>query len=389
SLDAYVDTPWREQAQWWGDARVQSWNTFHLSGDARLLRRGIAQIAGQTTQEGLTYGHAPTIAHSCVLPDFTLIWFLTLWDYSWQTGSTGAFETHHDAVLGALAYFKKNSDPKTGLVSHDDRFWLFLDWTDLHKDGVPAVYNLWLLIALERLAQLAARTKRAAESAALAKWAQKLRKSLARLATPDGLMRDGWTAGGEIVGDTSLHAQVLGLEAGVPGLKKAAALEKLLLPYIREDKCETAPPSAYWVTYILSFLSGGGHGKDVVDFIKRRWLPMAGHGTTWENFAPRRADESFSHAWSAHPLFHLMQIMGGVRQDAPAWRKITYSPVFHGDRCDTVIPTPLGLIKSKWRKVKNKVHIELALPQGMSARATLPGLVNKTIKGRWRAQVLL
>ncbi|MEO6875875.1 MAG: alpha-L-rhamnosidase N-terminal domain-containing protein, partial [Opitutaceae bacterium] len=28
-LDAYVDTPWREQAQWWGDARVQAWNTFH------------------------------------------------------------------------------------------------------------------------------------------------------------------------------------------------------------------------------------------------------------------------------------------------------------------------------------------------------------------------
>ena len=33
SLDAYVDTPMREQAQWWGDARVQAWNTFFISGD--------------------------------------------------------------------------------------------------------------------------------------------------------------------------------------------------------------------------------------------------------------------------------------------------------------------------------------------------------------------
>ena len=78
SMDAYIDTPWREQTQWWGDARVQAWNTFAMSGDARLLRRGIHSISQQTTPDGLTYGHAPTIAHHCVLPDF----FFDLGDYS-------------------------------------------------------------------------------------------------------------------------------------------------------------------------------------------------------------------------------------------------------------------------------------------------------------------
>src|SRR5690606_3717869 len=70
-LDAYVDTPWREQAQWWGDARVQSQNTFHLASDPRLLRRGIRKIAEQRVPNGLTYGHAPTIAHNCILPDYS------------------------------------------------------------------------------------------------------------------------------------------------------------------------------------------------------------------------------------------------------------------------------------------------------------------------------
>ena len=36
--DSYVDCPWREQAQWWGDARVQAANTLHLSADPRMLR---------------------------------------------------------------------------------------------------------------------------------------------------------------------------------------------------------------------------------------------------------------------------------------------------------------------------------------------------------------
>ena len=70
SLDAYVDTPWREQAQWWGDARIQFWNTMAFTDDTRLLKRGIRSIAGQSVPNGLTYGHAPTKAHTCILPDF-------------------------------------------------------------------------------------------------------------------------------------------------------------------------------------------------------------------------------------------------------------------------------------------------------------------------------
>ena len=40
SIDAYIDTPWREQGQWWGDARIQIRNTIYLDGDMRLAARG-------------------------------------------------------------------------------------------------------------------------------------------------------------------------------------------------------------------------------------------------------------------------------------------------------------------------------------------------------------
>ena len=66
--DSYVDCPWREQAQWWGDARVQAANTLHLSADPRMLARGIRQIAAQSVPNGFTYGLAPGMAHSCICP---------------------------------------------------------------------------------------------------------------------------------------------------------------------------------------------------------------------------------------------------------------------------------------------------------------------------------
>ena len=107
ALDGYVDTPWREQAQWWGDARVQAQNTFHLSGETRLLERGIDCLARQEVPNGLTFGHAPTIAYNCVLPDFSMIWALSLWDHYWQTGSATLFQRVLAAGPAAAGVFRR------------------------------------------------------------------------------------------------------------------------------------------------------------------------------------------------------------------------------------------------------------------------------------------
>ena len=385
SLDAYVDTPWREQAQWWGDARVQAWNTFHLNGDPRLFRRGIAQIAAQTTPEGVTYGHAPTMAHNCILPDFTLVWMLTLWDYYWQTGSTEPFLAHKATIQKALDYFRSRTDPRTGLITYDDRFWLFLDWTSLFKRGTPTVYNLLLLLALDKLALLYRQTKKSSEALPLEKWATKIRSALERLIDKEGLLRDGIDAEGKIVPETSIHSQTLALLANLHGVNSKRALDRILLPYIRGEIQPKATPSAYWITYVFSVLNEHGHGQEVVDFIKKFWLPMAEHGTTWETFNPERGEGSFSHAWSAHPLYHLMQTVGGIRQSGPAWSEITFRPIFHGDHSNTVIPTPRGLIRAEWKRKKGRVEIKLRLPAGVKAKLELPGLKAETIKTgkRW------
>jgi alpha-L-rhamnosidase len=389
SLDAYVDTPWREQVQWWGDARVQAWNTFHLSGDARLLRRGIAQIAAQTTPDGLTYGHAPTMAHSCILPDFTLIWLLTLWDHYWQTGSTEAFLDHRDTVRRALGYFERQTDPRSGLVTHDERFWLFLDWAELHKTGAPALLNLWLLLALEKIAALHRLAGLANEASPLEAWAARLRSALATLLGPDGLLCDGLDTAGQLVSKKSIHSQVLGAAASIPGLDIETAERTLFLPYLRGELHAGAKPSAYWITYLFSALGSRGHGAEVVAFIRRHWAAMADYGSTWENFDPVRGAESRSHAWSAHPLYHLAQTVGGINQSAVAWSEIDFSPVFHGERASVTVPTPLGDIRAVWLREGDSVAVRLQLPAGVIARIRLPDREPLTASGEFSTTVSL
>lgn len=386
SLDAFVDTPWREQAQWWGDARVQACNTFHLDGDTRLFRRGIRQIAGQATADGVTYGHAPTMAHNCILPDFTLVWFLTLWDYFWQTGSTEPLDTHRDTVDRALGYFRDHTDPKTGLVTNDERYWLFLDWADIFKDGAPAVYNLWLLVSLEKLAELHRAAGRPASARPIAAWARRLRISLARLVGDNGLLHDGIDRKGRRVAGQSIHSQTLALMAGLDGIDANAALERSLLPWLRGESNSGPVPSSYWATYVINVLIGRGHGAEVVAFIKRHWLVMAEHGTTWETFEPSFGNTSLSHAWSAHPLFHLMQTIGGIIQTGSAWRLVRFAPVFAGDHGGATIPTPAGKITSAWTRTQDgSIQASLSLPQGVTAEVFLPGLkpCTATGKSRW------
>ncbi len=391
SLDAYVDTPWREQAQWWGDARVQCWNTFHLCDDARLLRRGIKQIASQTTPNGLTYGHAPTMAHTCVLPDFTLMWCLTLWDFYWQTGSLEAFQTHQPTIENALHYFQEQTDETTGLVPSDKRYWLFLDWSCLPKDGTSSVLNLWLLLALDKMALLHRLNDNAEKAAELEAWAQRLRVSLSVLVNERGLLRDGIQPDGSFYDTTSAHAQTLALMAGLSGVREEEALSRVLLPFIRleilPDRNAEITPSSYWVTYVFSVLSERGYGKEVVRFIRRHWAKMADFGSTFEDYHRSLNGESHSHAWSAHPLFHLMQTVGGLRQSAAKWDRVVFAPVFEGENGGATIPTPHGTLVSQWQKSGEEIHVSLEIPEGIEAEIALPDVHETRGAGRPQWQI--
>ncbi|EIP97766.1 alpha-L-rhamnosidase [Opitutaceae bacterium TAV1] len=389
SLDAYVDTPWREQAQWWGDARVQAWNTFHLTNDARLLRRGIRCISRQTTPDGLTYGHAPTMAHNCVLPDFTLIWILTLWDDYWQTGSLELFldEEIQGVLARALDYFREHTDAESGLVAYDPRYWLFLDWTSLDKEGRPALLSLWLLLALDKAAELYRLANRLAQAAPLVEWAGRVRASLRHLANAEGLFGDGFSADGSLIRQTSVHTQTLALMTGLAE-RPAALLERVLLPFIRDVEMPAAVPSVYWRTYIFSMLDEHGYGEDVVRHISKHWEVMAEHGTTWSQLKEYGGRQSHSHAWSAHPLYHFMQIIGGIRQRAAGWHEIEFHPLFWGDHAETTVPAPQGLLQSSWRRNGGLVCVKLALPDGVAARVRLPGIDCVRTGGEHRWDVL-
>jgi hypothetical protein len=386
-LDSYVDTPSREQAQWWGDARVQAQNTFHLANDARLLARGIRSIARQEVPNGLTFGHAPSCRYA-ILPDFSIIWAMTIWDYYWQTGDLTLFEEQWPRIERLLGYFTGEGKGENGLLRYDDRYWLFLDWADIYKEGTPTLLNLWYLLMLEKLATLAGLAGKTSQRRQFVQMhARQAKLILAKLWDPrERLFRDGLDNAGKGVDVYSVHNQTLAIQAGLWGKFHAGMIAKRLRPYLAGESVPGALPSSYWVTYVYSIMRSAGLGELVVSHIRKHWSPMVPYGGTWETFNLHAG--STSHAWAAHPIYHLTGEMGGIVQTGPAWRRISFAPRLGCDgvtEAAATVPTPAGLIKSSWRKTGETFAVNLSLPPGVKADISLTGAAPRAVTGtnRW------
>jgi hypothetical protein len=378
ALDSYVDTPWREQAQWWGDARVQSQNMFHISGDTRLLERGIRSIARQEVPNGLTYGHAPTMSHKGILPDFSLIWILTIWDYYNQTGNISLFVEQWPRIKRLLEYFTSEAIGRHGLLEYDPRYWLFLDWCNIHKHGVPTLLNFWYLLALNKLAIMADIADMCQQANQFRKMENSLRRKIENMLWDcgEGLFCDGLDSRGRQVKYYSIHNQTLAILCALKPAYIKSMVTKRLLPYLGDVQMIGAIPSSYWVTYVYDVMVSLGYGKQVCEHICRHWSPMIPYGGTWETFNIKFGTESISHAWSAHPIYHFVRTLGGVRQNDIGWKKIIFSPVFDVPGINSVeitVPTPLGPINSVWRHTASHINVLLNMPKGMKAKVMLPG----------------
>lgn len=392
SLDSYVDTPWREQAQWWGDARVQAMNTFFMSGDTRLLTRGIRSIAQQEVPNGLTFGHAPTISYNCIIPDFSLIWIMTIWDYFYQTGKIDLFVEQQDRINRLLHYFENDAMGKNGLLTTDPRYWLFLDWTDIYREDSSSLYNLWYLQVLQKLCVLA----EAASDTNAKKSFEQIRnrhekRILQSLWDPKKKMfYDGVTTKGKKIRQYSVHTQVLAIMCGLKPHAHQEMIANCLLPYLRGEQLDSARPSGYWVTYVYDVMEMKGRVEDVLEHIRKNWKGMIPWEGCWE-FIPdsnnqhcRFGNQSLTHAWSAHPIYHLTRIVAGIRQNDIAWKKIIFSPLLDKNiaHAKAVVPTPNGRIVSSWRYHQDKgFMVRLQLPQDVQATVMIPNSNHKTVTG--------
>jgi len=162
-------------------------------------------------------------------------------------------------------------------------------------------------------------------------------------------------------------------------------IDKYLLPLVKGNRKEPIMPSPFFMFYIFEAIKKYGYTEEVVDCINRWWGEMVKKDltTTEETWDVQPGSGSLCHAWSAHPIVHLSNILLGVWQENPGWKEIRFSPTFsHADYVKGKVATPHGTIESGWRKNNTEIDVYLKLPPGITGKIVLPGKKTERIRGR-------
>ncbi len=369
--ETYMDTAFWEQLQYVGDTRVQSLISYVISGDDRLARQALRAIDDSRVPEGITQSRYPSSLPQFI-PPFSLLWINMLHDY-WIYRPDPAIvaellpdtrpvldwflrRQEDDGFLGVLPYWNY-VDSSAGIR----------DFPPADSDGKSAILSLQLIAALRDAADLE-------EAFGDPSLAEKYRRK-AELAA-EGIYRRCWDAKLGLLADTpgqttySQHANLLGVLLDVIPQRDHKKVMKQILasdlnPSGAQGSVKVAHVGYYFQFYMSRALEHAGLGQYYLDLLQP-WRQMLALGltTTPEFPEPSRSD---SHAWSAHPIYDLATIVGGIHPDAPGFKKVRISPSLGLlNSLDVSIPHPYGTLLTSYRRTSGALDATIILPDELS-----------------------
>lgn len=369
--DAFMDCPWRERVQWWGDALVEAMVAYYAFGDTRLIRQGIRHIAQSQRDNGITQCFYPGVSENAI-PGFCLAWILSLSDYYEWTGDKKAVREHWPQVVRLLEWFIQRIQP-SGILGELHEYWNFWDWADefVNIERPSIVANAFFAGALQAAGELA---RVAGDKSASANY-RGIRKKLVRAAnqlfwdSSVGLYRDypSDSPGAEVQFSQQGNAAAALFAVCSEG-RSASILKKVLKGH--EGLVEIATP--YFACYLLKALFQAGLSRQALAYINENWKDMLDSDATtlWEHFDQKA---SLCHGWSAAPTWAAGAHILGIRPACPGWKSVLIAPEPSGlAQASGSAPTPQGDIRVAWRLEKDLFVLDINLPRKMDAAVVLP-----------------
>ena len=402
--DAYTDCPWRERGQWWGDARVQAMVNYYAFGDLALIRNGVRQIGQSQTNEGMTMGIYPTDWSFGILPTFTLIWVVSLWDYYLFSGDRDLLDELFPAVERVVEFFERYRSPHDLL--RDVPYWLFVDWADVETAGESASVNALYHGALLAAADIAETLPHHIARADYRMLARRIRDGMRQHLwdAKKGCFRDSWKDG-VLSEKITEQANCWAVDFGAaPEGMDASILEALFDSHV--STVQTGTP--YFAFYVLRAMAKVGKHEQCLHYTRTNWGKMLDWGATswWEQWDPKA---SACHGWSSGPTWFLQAEILGVKPFKPGWEEILIEPHPAGlARASGKVPTPKGIVSVEWKQegdfsvtvdipvsarvivpVSKEGQVSVASGEGGSVAKQVPAQVERLPGGYGRATVLL
>ncbi|MDR2388994.1 MAG: glycoside hydrolase [Tannerellaceae bacterium] len=356
--ETYMDCPYYEQLQYFGDTRIQAMITLYNTRDTSLVKYALEQGRRSIVADGITMSRYPSGLHQFI-PSFSLWWICMGHDYWMYRGDEIYLRDLLPSFRGVISWYERLLKPDKSLARVPE--WFFADWADgfpngepiREKDGNSAFQDLIYLLALEAASEMEEAFGMAALSQHYRNLAGQIRNTL---------RSKYWNKERGLFADThdhraySQHVNALVVLTGL--LTKQEAKE--VMTKILADK-DIAQATIYFRYYVHQALGRAGLGDLLLENLQIWRDQMALGLTTWAEMPePSRSD---CHAWGASPNIEFFRILLGIDSQAAGFRKIRIAPSLGTLKTVSgAMPHPLGSISVSYEADKKgnlKAHIIL------------------------------
>ncbi len=359
--ETYMDCPYYEQLQYFGDTRIQAMVSMYNTNDKWMVKNAIEQGRQSMVSDGFTLSRYPSNARS-IIPSFSLWWICMGYDYWMYRGDEQYLKTLLPAYRSILTWFEQYLKPNNSLDFIP--YWFFIDWADgfATTNGAPirdingdsALQDILYLIALDNAAKMEQNFGLETMSSHYELIADKIRSTF---------KEKYWDAKHNLFADTmdkrsfSQHVNILVILAGLTNEEDSQTVMTQILN--NESLIQT---TIYFKYYLNQALKKSGMGNLLLDNMQV-WEDQMKLGlTTWaERPEPSRSD---CHAWGASPNIEFYRILLGIDTDAPGFKRVKIAPALNRiDKISGSIPHPLGRVSVEYRIDNDStLHAKVELP---------------------------
>jgi hypothetical protein len=344
SREFFIDGIKRDRWVWSGDAYQSYLMNYYLFFDSASVERTLLALRGKD----------PVTAHINIIMDYSLYWFVGVYDYYLHTGDTKFIKTFYPRMKSLMDFCLERRN-KNGFLEPLEGDWVFIDWANgLPKTGEVSFEQMLLARSIEAMAVSAQIAGKTEDQKTYQKLADDLKKQLFEVFwdKKENVMKHQ-RINGTMQDIVTRYANMFGIFFNYFNEEQKQSIKKKVL--LNDSILKITTP--YMRFYELEALCAMGEQDYVLKEMKAYWGGMLQEGATsfWEEYNPtkkgtehlemygRPYGKSLCHAWGSSPIYLLGKYYLGVKPTAPGYSQYEVKPNLGGLQwMEGKVPTPNG-----------------------------------------------
>ncbi len=343
----FIDGIKRDRWVWSGDATQSYLINYYSFFDNDVCKRTMRLIRGKD----------PVTIHFNTIQDYTLYWFISLYQYYLYTGDRDFMEEMYPAAYSLMENFCLPRTDERGFLMAKPEDWVFIDWADipdLNKGDISFI-QLLLAYALKSLADIADVVGKQEDRERYTDMYQDLWDKIVQTFWSE---ERGCFTHGPAEKENAIVTRYANIFAVLLGCLEEEKKQRVIASVLCNDEIY-AITTPYMKFYELLAFCEAGLFEQTEEYIKSYWGGMLNLGCTsfWEKYNPKNVGAqhaemyglkygvSFCHAWGAGPVLLFGKYYLGVRPTAPGYTCFEVKPhLLGGQEISGKVPVPEGEI---------------------------------------------